>query len=429
MTAAAVVDSGSYDLEIETGFDYNSFTLDDPVRGVLDNTEYTLGPGTDWASVITGTTEIRVLRGRRNVGDQFVPGSLSAVLNDTAADGVFNPFDTSSPYYDPATAQPGLAPMRKIRLSRITDGVPEYLFVGRIITYDYTFTLGGLDQVNVYATDNAYTLAQTQVAEWNVSQELASTRVANLLDLPEVNAFTGVGERSIETSITTLGGSASYTVADGTNALQYLSEIQTAEQGRIFVSREGQFVFQKRVGTTLSGPVLILNDTGDTPYDAVGISFESDQVVNRVSVATKDHPHIVAEDLASQAKYFIQSQTYETILSTEAQAETLAEYLLVGEPTAIFTNVSVSFPRLSEAERDVAAIVEIGDTIDVEKQIQTTAGPISFAQELSVEGIEHSLTLFGGHTVTYYTTPTVVVFELVLDSAEYGTLDGLNVLG
>ena len=429
MTAAAVVDSGSYDLEIETGFDYNSFTLDDPVRGVLDNTEYKLGPGTEWASVITGTTEIRVLRGRRNLGDQFVPGSLSAVLNDTAADGVFNPFDTSSPYYDPDTAQPGLAPMRKIRLSRITGGVPEYLFVGRIVTYDYTFTLGGLDQVNVYATDNAYTLAQTQVAEWNVDTELASTRVANLLDLPEVNAFTGVGERNIETSITTLGGSASYTVADGTNALQYLSEIQTAEQGRIFVSREGQFVFQRRVGNTVSSPVLILNDTGDTPYDAVGISFEADQVVNRVSVATKDHPHIVAEDLASQAKYFIQSQTYETILSTEAQALTLAEYLLVGEPTAIFTNVSVSFPRLSEAERDVAAIVEIGDTIDVEKQIQTTAGPISFAQELSVEGIEHSLTLFGGHTVTYYTTPTIVVFELVLDSAEYGTLDGLNVLG
>jgi hypothetical protein len=429
MTAVAVVDSGSYDLEIETGFDFGSFTLGDSVRGVLNNTEFPLGPGTDWASVITGTTEIRVLRGRRNLGDQFVPGSLSAVLSDTAADGVFNPFDTSSPYYDPATAQPGLAPMRKIRLSRITGGVPEYLFVGLIVTYDYTFTLGGLDQVNVYATDNAYTLAQTQIAEWNVDTELASTRVANLLDLPEINAFTGVGERSIETSITTLGGSASYTVADGTNALQYLSEIQTAEQGRIFVDREGQFVFQRRVGTTLSGPALILNDTGGTPYDAVGISFESDQVVNRVSVATKDHPHIVAEDLASQAKYFIQSQTYETILSTEAQAETLAEYLLVGEPTAIFTNVSVSFPRLSDAERDTAALVEIGDTIDVEKQIQTSAGPISFAQELSVEGIEHSLTLCGGHTITYYTTPTVVVYELVLDSIQYGTIDELNVLG
>lgn len=429
MTAAAVIDSGSYDLEIETGFDFNSFTLDDPVRGVLDNTEFPLGPGTEWASVITGTTEIRVLRGRRNLGDQFVPGSLSAVLNDTAADGAFNPFDTSSPYYDPATAQPGLAPMRKIRLSRITGGVKEYLFYGLIVTYDYTFTLGGLDQVNVYATDNAYTLAQTQVAEWNVSEELASTRVANLLDLPEVNAFTGVGERSIETSITTLGGSASYTVADGTNALQYLGEIQTAEQGRIFVSREGQFVFQRRVGTTLSGPVLILSDTGATPYDAVGISFEADQVVNRVSVATKDHPHIVAEDLVSQAKYFIQSQTFETILSSEAQALTLAEYLLVGEPTAIFTNVSVSFPRLSDAERDAAALVEIGDTIDVEKQIQTTTGPISFAQELSVEGIEHSLTLFGGHTITYYTTPTTVVYELILDSVQYGTLDELNVLG
>lgn len=429
MAAVSVIESGSYDLEIETGFDFNSFTLDDPVRGVLNNTEFTLGPGTDWASVINGTTEIRVLRGRRNIGDQFLPGSLSAVLNDTAADGVFNPFDTSSPYYDPATAQPGLAPMRKIRLSRITGGIKEYLFYGRIVNYDYTFTLGGLDQVNLYATDNAYTLAQTQLAEWNVSEELASTRVTNLLDLPEVNAFTGVGERNIETSVTTLGGSASYTVADGTNVLQYLSEIQTAEQGRIFVDREGTFVFQKRVGNTLSGPVLILSDSGDTRYDAVGISFEADQVVNRVSIATKDHPHQVAEDLSSQAKYFIQSQTYETILSSEAQALTLAEYLLVGEPEAIFTNVSVTFARLTNAERDAAALVDIGDTIDVEKQIQTTTGIVDFAQELSVEGIEHSITVLGGHSITYFTSPTTVVYELILDSAQYGTIDGLNVLG
>jgi hypothetical protein len=31
--------------------------------------------------------------------------------------------------------------------------------------------------------------------------------------------------------------------------------------------------------------------------------------------------------------------------------------------------------------------------------------------------------------MTFYTSPTTVVFELILDDATYGTLDGSNVLG
>jgi hypothetical protein len=39
------------------------------------------------------------------------------------------------------------------------------------------------------------------------------------------------------------------------------------------------------------------------------------------------------------------------------------------------------------------------------------------------------LTFANGHRVTFFTAPTTVVFELVLDDATFGTLDAENVLG
>jgi hypothetical protein len=34
-----------------------------------------------------------------------------------------------------------------------------------------------------------------------------------------------------------------------------------------------------------------------------------------------------------------------------------------------------------------------------------------------------------GHTITYYTAPTTIVYELILDDATYGIIDSTNVLG
>jgi hypothetical protein len=116
--AATIVQSGSYDLQIATGFLVDAFTLDDPVKGVLDNTEYVLDGTTEFASVIDGATGISVFRGRRDIGDQFTAGTMSFDLNDTFTGGILNPFDTKSPYYDTDQAVPGLAPMRKVVLSR-----------------------------------------------------------------------------------------------------------------------------------------------------------------------------------------------------------------------------------------------------------------------------------------------------------------------
>jgi hypothetical protein len=426
--AATIVQSGSYDLKIATGFLVDAFTLDDPVKGLLDSTDYVLDGTTEFASVIDGATGISVFRGRRDIGDQFTAGTMSFDLNDTFTGGIFNPFDTQSPYYDTAQAVPGLAPMRKVILSR--EG--EELFNGYIVDYSYNFNLGGLDTVSVSCADDFYLLSQTYMDEFNVTEQVASARVAAVLDLPEVNAFTGVGQRSIETSTITLGGAAAYTVPYGTSVAAYMAKINESVQGRIFCARDGVFTFQDRVGTTLSASVADFHDDGtQIPYDNVGISFESNQVINRAAVqhAGASGPEI-AEDLASQATYFIQTTAIsDALVHNDTAALDLANYLLVGQPEARYTNVSTPFAALTDAQRDIVAVLEIGNTITIEKSFTSGVTITSLAQELAIEGIQHEIDLSTGHRITLFTSPTTLVFELILDDSVYGRIDEENVLG
>jgi hypothetical protein len=426
--AATIVQSGSYDLQIATGFLVDAFVLDNVDKGVLNNTEYVLDGTTEFASVIDGATGISVFRGRRDIGDQFTAGTMSFDLNDTFTGGIFNPFDTQSPYYDTDQAVPGLAPMRKVILSR--EG--EQLFNGYIVDYNYNFNLGGLDTVNVSCADDFYLLSQTYIDEFNVSEELANMRIEAVLDLPEVNAFQLPGQRNLETSTILLGGASAYTVPYGTSVAAYMAKINESVQGRIFCARDGVFTFQDRVGTTLSASVADFHDDSTAiPYDNVGISFEANQVINRAAVqhAGATSPEI-AEDLASQATYFIQTTAIsDALVHNDTAALDLANYLLVGQPEARYTNVSTLFASLTDAQRDTVAVLEIGNTVTIEKSFTSGVTITSLAQELAIEGIQHEIDLSTGHRITLFTSPTTLVFELILDDSVYGRIDEENVLG
>jgi hypothetical protein len=429
MPGVAVVDSGNYDLQIATGFNVNAFTLDDTTKGVLDNTTYVLDGNTEFASVMDSTTSITVKRGRRDIGDTFSAGTMTFTIQDV--DGIFNPFDENSPYYDTAEAKPGLAPMRQVKLIRYSStNVAEYLYSGFVVNYDYNFALGGLDTVTVYCADQFYLLSQTYLDEFNPSAETSGERIETVLDLPEVD-FPALA-RDISTGTVNLGHNASYTVNAGTNVLQYIAQINdTAEFGRLFMSREGVLTFQDRIGQTLSAPVADFHDDGtEYKYNGVGISFEADAVVNRVVVTGLNGNTATATDAGSIATYFIQTDSItNSLLHVQGEIDTAASYLLNPEPEPRYTSVETAFLMLTTAQKDTLATLEIGDTITVEKTFPSGAGTTQLAQELSVEGIEHYLDFSTGHRVLYSTAPTTIVFELLLDNAVYGTLDAENVLG
>ena len=423
---ATIVQSGDYTLEIDTGAPVRGFRLDDATRGVLDGTTFVLDGVTDFADVTDGTRSIRIRRGRRDIADQFGAGSMSFVLDDTAAGGVFNPFATDSPYYDPANQKPGLAPMRLVRLYREA----ELLFVGRITDFDYEFGLDGDDSVTVVASDDFYLLAQTVTDDHSTSKELTGARIEDILDLTEVNYPTGAA-RSIATGTVEVGGGGDYNVDLGQNVLDYLRLVNEAEQGRLFIDREGVLVFENRIGATLSAPVADFHDDGTNyPYRGVDISFGADKVVNLVFVQTINNKNKTASDAASQSEYFVQSRAITaSLLDTDADAQDLADYLLNPQPEATFTAVEVAFAQLTDAQRDVVATIDVGDTITVEKTFLNGGIETQLSQELAVEGVEHYIDYLGGHVARLYTSPTDVVYQLILDDGTYGVLDALNALG
>jgi hypothetical protein len=424
--ATSVIASGDYELFIDTGFQVDAFTLDSATKGVLNNTTYVLDGTTEFAPMMEYSKSIAVNRGRREIGDQFSAGTMTFTLDDSLAGGILNPLYSSSPFVDPA-GQFTLAPLRRVSFGRYNSlNTFVELFAGQIVNYDYSYELGGNNTVMVYCADDFYLLAQTSMNEFNVSEELSSARLSAILDLPEV-AYP-LASRDISTGSQTLGGAAAYTIANGTNVKAYIDQIQAAEQGRIFMARNGVLNSDPRIGNTLSAPVADFHDDGtQIPYNNLAITYNADQIVNRASVqhlgATSPE---VADDLASQTKYLIQTVSItDSLLHNDTAAATLASYLLVGEPEATFTGVQTDYLMLTNPQRETLALVDIGDTITI---TNTIAGG-EVAQELSVEGVEHRIDFVTGHRVTYYTAPTVIVYELILDDPVYGTLDELNVLG
>jgi hypothetical protein len=427
MPGSAIVQAGNYSLLIDTGYDVGSFELDSAIKGLLDGV-YPLGPTTDFADVTESVTQISIRRGRQDIGDQFAAGTMTFTINDV--DGIFNPFDDTSPFYNTPEALPGLSPLRAVELIRYSEtDVPEYLYRGKIVNYDYNFALDGIDTVTVYCSDNFYLLSQTYMDELNVGVETSGERIETVLSLPEVDYPTGAA-RNIDVGTVDLGHDAAYTVPAGTNVLSYLSQInETAEFGRLFMSRAGVLTFTPRISTTLSGSVADFHDDGtQIPFDNLGITFEADSVTNRTLVQNLGEAVATADDLGSQALFFIQTNSITTSLLDDTELATAATYLLDPYPEARYNSVETVFGALTDAQRDTVAVIDISDTISIEKTFVTGATTTVLAQELSVEGIEHEITLTG-HRVRLFTSPTTIVYELILDDVLYGTISTTNVLG
>jgi hypothetical protein len=418
--ATSIVQSGDYLLELDTGFDSTSFRLDSALRGVLDSD--VLGPsGNDFADITEFVYDVSYKRGRQKVDDQFGAGTMQFTMRDET--GILGPYDTSSPYYDPGNSEPGLAPLRRVRLKRDS----TELFTGVVTGYDYKFEMAGPNIVSVHCADDFYLLAQTQLAAFNPTAETSGERIETVLDLPEVG-FSAT-TRDIDLGTVNLGHDSAYNVDAGTNTLGYLQQINQAEQGRLFMAANGDLTFQPRIGTTLSAPLISFKDDGTgAEYDDLTIAFDADEVVNRAYVEALDGKTATDTDAASIAKYFVQSQSItNSLLHQQGEVDDLADYLLKPEPSPRFTSLQTRFALLTSTQRDDAASIDVGDTISIEKVIPGLNTQLG--EELAIEGIEGQISVASGHTIRFYTSSTTIVFQLILDDPVFGVMDSTNVLG
>ena len=89
------------------------------VRSIAESFDAVLdGDGTDFNDITDVAQLITISRGRHKPLDVFGPGTMSVSISVPVGNRNYDPLNTSSVYYNQLTEQPGLAPLRPIRLSR-----------------------------------------------------------------------------------------------------------------------------------------------------------------------------------------------------------------------------------------------------------------------------------------------------------------------
>lgn len=139
-------------------------------------------------------------------------------------------------------------------------------------------------------------------------------------------------------------------------------------------------------------------------------SIRPDSIINEVVVVVE--PNVAEPTPTDQTVISIESQTnygvqsiiiQDAPLATNADAATLATYLIRSEPNFWYTGLSINMHALTAPERSSVATLDIGDFVAVVKTFQFGTPPI-VQKNLYVEGINHVITN-STHTIELYFSP------------------------
>jgi hypothetical protein len=409
-----------YQALLDVGFVVDQFTLDSPTQGILGTS--VLDGSTQFVDISQYVQNITVNRGRSTQLDVFPPGTLNLVADDRASDRSFDPFNEASPWYQNNL---GIAPRRKIR---IVAGTAD-IYNGFIYDLDITYNEPQLSFATINAVDALAQLSQTTLNAFTPPNEFASDRIETILDRPEVGFGTAFAPRDINQSVSSVG-TAPYEA--GVNTLQALQEVQIAENGRFFVTREGVVRFDERVQASFATAIATFGGTaaGAIPITGLENVYGAETVVNRVSVQIAGSTAVsVAEGTASQALYGIRGLAISNVpLENDAAGSALAEDLvaLYQDPVARFTGLTVTMNGLGSAQQDLVAALEIGDVITVSKEF-AAGSPTTINQTVVIEAVRHTISA-NRHTVGLSLAPAQILTAFILDDAEFGTLSTTNAL-
>jgi hypothetical protein len=392
------------------------FLLNDPVRGVLDNTTYKLGAPI-WADVTADVTSVSTNRGRNRELDNFNAGTATVELRNNERQ--YDVTNTAGVYYG------GILPRLPIRVA--VENV--LIFNGYVEDFDYGYDnpSENLDfsTISIKAVDGFSILASTYLAAYTNTAQGSGARVSAVLNRPEVNfPFT----RSIAAGSSTLGTDA---VTEGTVALDYLNQVATAEQGYLFCAGDGTLTFKGRNDTVSIASKLSFSDTGTgtpIPFSGFEVQYGTELLYNRVVTSRVGGSTFTINSLASQAQYLTIGLIYDNLLvETDAQAQNIGTYLLGKYAEPEFRFASLDF-TIAETNQDTTQplSLEIADTITITKKWRT-GSPATVTKVCAVEGIEHRIDL-SGHKMKIKLGGVDNRAFLRLDNLQFGQLDN-NLLG
>jgi hypothetical protein len=395
---------------VEIGFDLSAlggpfFILDDPVQGVLDNTEYTLG-GTLFYDVSEFVRSVSVGRGKSRQLDRFTAGGATIEFNNN--NRVFDPENTSSPFFGQ------IIPKRTIKVE--TGG--SAVFYGVVDDWNLNYDISGLSVANADCVDGFTLLSQRVLADHTSTVQLSGARVNAVLDRPEVNWPSSL--RDIDNGATTLQADV---VEDGTNVYEYLQLVSDSDPGAFFMGADGFINYRDRTVAPVGSGVVVFSDDGSgVPFSDVQIVYGSELLFNYIQIERNNGGTAIVFDTDSINTYGQQALIKSNLLmNTDSDGLELANYLLgqYSEPEYRFETLTVRLEALSTIQQNSVLGLEIGDVAEIKftpnnvgSQIDKYASIIRIDHDIRSDS--HSIT-FGFETLDYA--------SLVLDDVEFGLLD------
>jgi len=387
--------------------DVEGFILDDPVAGVLDNTEYTLG-GTVFNDITDRMISASVSRGKNRDLDRFNAGSLQVVLNNN--DRAFDPNYAPSPFAG------SIIPRREVRVT--VDG--ERVIETTIDDWNFAYDPDGNSRAEIQATDDFTLLARQVLVSGTATPQLSGARVTEVLD--QENVVWPADKRNIDTGVSTLGAD----FIEG-NVLSYLQKISDSEQGLLFIGKNGDLVFRDRLDATPTSTTIteFKDDGTGIPFTLTAVNYGSELLYNE-AIVTSLAGTATANNDRSRIAYGVSAYQLETLVSTQVQLQNLADFLVqkYGDPEYRFETIQVNLDTAGTANRASCLGLEIGDIISITFTPNNIGDPIQ--QYGQIIRIAHNI-----ETERHDMSISVASLDwtfLVLDDSVFGKLDNNNAL-
>jgi hypothetical protein len=403
-------------VKVELGLDLGSndptsFTLDDPVKGELDNTTFTLG-GPKFFDITPRLVTTTVRRGKSQALDRIDSGVASITVDNS--DRLFDPLYPNGIYFGQ------LIPRREIRVS--SNGYP--VLYGFIDDFDIQYEPGKQSVVRIDSSDAFSVFANSELPELTPDSELSGARINRILDLPEV--AWPADRREIDPGNTIM---LDADIAENTGTLEYLQLVETSEFGTLFLGKDGRVVYRERNSIPNVIDVIFTDDPTPGPLTAiqfadVNIVYGSETLYNRIVLANADlfPDEVIAEDADSQALYGVRTYSQSGLLVQDpASLQFLADFLLARfkEPQYRFETVTVVMDTLIEADQNLVLDLEIGDIVQV--RFEPSDIPPAIEQNCRIIGIDHDWRADSKNITFSLERLDFGIF--ILDNAALGVLD------
>ena len=375
---------------VEIGFDLSGnpdldfFVLDDPVKGLLDNTQFLLG-GVLFFNVTDKVIDYSISRGKSRFLDRYPAGRLTVNLDNN--DRTFDPVFENSPYAGQ------IIPRREVRVYSNDKLQMEAV----IDDWDLSYSPNGNSVATIVASDALTFFANQSLNAKTFDSEFSGERIEQILNDPQVNW--SVEKRNLETGRQLLQGDS---IDNGTNALQYIQQVVESEPGSFFIARDGKVTYRDRIANQSSAAITKFSDDGtEIPYKSLSVIFGSELLYNEITVNIQDGTSTTRSSQSSQIEYGIINLTLDDLLlNSTSQAEDMATFLLskYDDPEYRIESVTVDLKNIPEADVDKVLELDLNDVCEI--KFTPNNIPPAIERFTEIIRIEHQVTATS-HNVTF----------------------------